>query len=103
MPGKIKLDECYLPSADVVARIIEGELIIVPLVAGIGDLEDELFALNETGQAIWNRLDGKTGLRCVIQNLAKEYQSTPSEIEKDVLGLAEELLKRRMIVAAKET
>ena len=33
-------------------REIEGELIIVPLVAGIGDADDELFTLNETGKAI---------------------------------------------------
>ena len=28
------------------------------LVAGIGDMEDELFTLNETGKAIRERLDG---------------------------------------------
>ncbi|MBI2440283.1 MAG: PqqD family protein [Lentisphaerae bacterium] len=99
MAINIKLDELYAPSEDVVAREIEGELIIVPLVAGIGDLEDELFTLNETGRAIWKRLDGKTSLRQVIQNLAGEYKSAPGEIGKDVLGLVKELLKRRMLVA----
>jgi hypothetical protein len=48
----IELSKIYEPSEDIVARVIEGELIIVPLVAGIGDLEDELFTLNETGRAI---------------------------------------------------
>ena len=43
----------YVPSEDIVAREIEGELIIVPLAAGIGDMEDELFSLNETGREIW--------------------------------------------------
>ena len=52
----IKRDAVYAVSDDVVAREIEGEIIIVPLVAGIGDLEDELFTLNETGKAIWDRL-----------------------------------------------
>ena len=28
-----------------------GGIIIVPLVAGIGDMEDELFTLNDTGKA----------------------------------------------------
>ena len=37
------------PSEDVVAREIEGEFIIVPLAAGIGDMEDELYSLNESG------------------------------------------------------
>jgi hypothetical protein len=37
MEEKIVLDAIYAPSEDVVAREIEGELIIVPLVAGIGE------------------------------------------------------------------
>ena len=36
------LEATYKPSDNVVAREIEGELIIVPLTAGIGNLEDEL-------------------------------------------------------------
>jgi coenzyme PQQ biosynthesis protein PqqD len=89
----------YAVSDDVVAREIEGEIIIVPLVAGIGDLEDALFTLNETGKAIWDRLDGRRSLDDVIAELAAEYQAAPGEIENDVLGLVQELVKRRMLVA----
>ena len=49
---KGRLDAVYTPSEDIVAREIEGEIIIVPLVAGIGDMEDELYTLNDTGKAI---------------------------------------------------
>lgn len=94
----IRMDAAYSPSEDVVARVIEGELIIVPLVAGIGDMEDELFTLNETGRAIWDRLDGKTHLGEVIAALAQDYDAPPGEIEGDVRGLMEELLRRRMVV-----
>jgi hypothetical protein len=54
MSDKITLEDVFLPSNDVVAREIEGELIIIPLVANIGDLDEELYTLNETGRAIWN-------------------------------------------------
>ena len=94
----IQLDRVYAPSDDIVAREIEGELIIVPLVAGIGDLEDELFTLNPTGKAIWDQLDGQKDLGGVIAALAEEYAAPPGEIEGDVLGLVEELVKRRMLV-----
>ena len=50
MDAKVKLDNVYAVSEDVVAREIEGEIIIVPLVAGIADEEDELLTLNATGQ-----------------------------------------------------
>jgi len=91
-------DSVYAVSDDVVAREIEGEIIIVPLVAGIGDLEDELFTLNETGKAIWDRLDGRRSLNDVIAELAAEYQAPPGEIETDVLGLVQELTRRRIVV-----
>ncbi len=95
----ISRNAVYAVSEDVVAREIEGEIIIVPLVAGIGDLEDELFTLNETGKAIWDKLDGRRSLNDVIRDLAAEYQGEAGGIEGDVLGLVQELVRRRMLVA----
>ena len=94
----ISLDQVYVPSDDIVAREIEGELIIVPLVAGIGDMEDELFSLNDTGKDIWRRLDGRTTLAAVANALAAEYSAQPDEIERDVIGLVGELVRRKMLV-----
>lgn len=98
MEPKVSLDKIYAVSDDVVAREIEGEIIIVPLVAGIGDLEDELFTLNETGKAIWDKLDGRRSLEEVSAELSAEYQASWGEIEADVLGLVAELARRRMLV-----
>ena len=94
----ISMDAFYVPSDDVVAREIEGELIIVPLAAGIGDMEDELYTLNESGKAIWQRLDGSTSLRGVAAALVEQYDASPGEVERDVRGLVEELARRRMLV-----
>ena len=92
------LEKIYSPSEDIVAREIEGELIIVPLVAGIGDMEDELFTMNDTGKAIWRRLDGKNSLKSLIEDLRSEYDVDPAILENDVLGLVSELVKRRILV-----
>jgi hypothetical protein len=98
MEKGIRIEGIYAPSADIVVRDIAGELIIVPLAAGIGDLEDELFTLNETGRAIWSRLDGRTSLAEIARGLAAEYEAEGRTIEEDVSGLAGELLRRGMIV-----
>jgi len=98
--AKVHLNKIYVPSEDVVAREIEGELIIVPLVSGIGDIEDELFTLNETGKAIWNKLDGKRSLKKLVEELSEEFEAPAGEIGKDVVGIVEELLKRRMLIEA---
>ena len=95
----IAADAVYKPSDDVVAREIEGEIIIVPLVAGIGDMEDELFTLNDTGKAIWDKLDGQRSLADVVTELSPEFEAEDGAIERDVLGLVAELVQRRMLVA----
>lgn len=91
------LDAVYVPTENVVAREIEGEVIIVPLVAGIGDTDDELFTLNETGRAIWRKLDGMRSLKQVIEELSAEFDAAEGEIEADVVGIIGELAKRKMV------
>ena len=98
MEPNVSLDTVYTPSEDVVSRNIEDELLIVPLVSGIGDMEDELFTLNETGRAIWELLDGQKSLRDVVKELEAEFDAPAGEIEADVIGFVEELLKRGMLV-----
>jgi len=100
MTAETRLDTIYVPSDDVVAREIESELIIVPLTAGIGDMEDELYTLNETGKAIWDLLDGSNKLSDVAKTLSVKFEASEAEIEADVLGLVTELLNRRMLVEA---
>lgn len=91
------LNGIYAPSDDIVAREIEGELIIVPLVSGIGDMEDELYTMNETGKIIWDQLNGKQSLKEIVCRLSPDYESPENEIERDVIGLVTELLKRKLI------
>ena len=91
------LHEVFSPSPDVVARKIEGEVIIIPLVAGIGDLEDDLYTLNETGQAIWEKMDGKKSIQAIIEELSSEYQMPVDIIRGDVEGIIKELARRRII------
>jgi len=98
MTKTIDLGRTYGPSEDVVVREIEGEIVIVPLASGIGDLEDELFTLNETGRAIWSRLDGRRPLDAVVRELSAEYDAPEDVLREDVVGLLQELLDRRMIV-----
>lgn len=96
---EITLESICKPSEDIVSREIEGELIIVPITAGIGDMEDELYTLNETGRAIWDRLDGKTPLGDIVKALAEEYDAPPGDIGRDVQGIAAELVRRRIVIA----
>jgi len=101
MDEKIELAGVFSPSDEIVSREIEGEIIIVPLTSGMGDMEDELFTLNETGRAMWRRLDGEKSLAAIAKELAGEFEAPDGVIEEDVKGLIGELLKRKMVVRKK--
>ena len=98
MKNTLDLEDAYMQSDEVVSREIEGELIIVPLTSGVGDLEDELYTLNQTGRAIWGSLDGRRKVKDVVNRLSKEFNAPHDEIKNGVIGLMKELLKRQMIV-----
>ncbi|MBU1367086.1 MAG: PqqD family protein [Candidatus Omnitrophica bacterium] len=100
MKAQVDLNSIYKPSKDVVAREVQGEFILIPITSGIGDLEDEIFSLNETGRAIWDKLDGKKNLKSIAEELTEEFQESFPQIEKDCLGILSELLNRKMIVEA---
>lgn len=100
MGAMVSLDAVYTISEDVVAREIQGEFIIIPIASGVGDLEDAIFTLNETAKAIWDKLNGKRSLKDVARDLNLEFGGFLEDIEKDVIGLVEELLKRKMLVEA---
>ena len=97
MSDLVALQTICAPSDDIVAREIEGEIVIVPLVAGIGDADDELYTLNESGQAIWRLLDGQRTLDQVVGALAETFDSPRADMEKDVVGFVDELVRRGIV------
>jgi len=97
-----KLDKIYKPSEDVVARQLQGEFIIIPITSGISDSDEEIFSLNETGLDIWNKLDGKKSLREIKEDLLQQYDTSADIMEKDILGIVGELLKKNILVEVKK-
>jgi hypothetical protein len=97
MDAEIKIDSCYRSSKDVVVREVMGKMLIIPLTSGIGDMEDEIYTLNETGMVIWDMLSRGDSVRAVIEAITGQFEADAGEIEKDVKGLMKELLKRRIL------
>ncbi len=97
MDVEITLGSICAPSDAVVSREIEGDVIIVPLTKGIGEDEDELYTLNDTGRAIWLLLDGRRTLSDVAVGLAEDFGASQPEIEADVVGFARELVSQGIL------
>ncbi len=99
MESTIKPDAIYTHSEDVVSREIQGVLVLVPVTSGIGDLEEELFSLEDTAKAIWDKLDGHRTVGEIVDELSTEYDALGGEIVTDVVGLLQELIVRKLVVA----
>jgi hypothetical protein len=86
------------PAAEVVAREIEGAVLIIPLVDGIVAVDGELFTLNQTGKAIWQSLDGQRTLGEVAALLADQFAAPLDAIENEVIRFVEELKLKRLVM-----
>lgn len=98
MKQKFSKDSFYAASEDVVARKIENEIILIPVDMDIRDKENQLFTLNSAAQVIWKRLNKGKSLRDIIADLTVEFSAPAKVIEKDVIALVKELLKRKLLV-----
>ncbi|MCK5313295.1 MAG: PqqD family protein [Desulfobacteraceae bacterium] len=94
---KIDISKKYFKNEDVIIREIEGEYLMIPIASGIGDMEDEMYTLNETGIAIWEKLSPEKTIEAIVDELGQEYDADKKKITTDVLGLIEELFKRKII------
>ena len=91
------MDTIFKKSDNVVFRKIQDEYILVPVVASAADVES-IFNLNETGAAVWERIDGTKKLSDIIEDIKSEYESDDSKIEKDVMAFVSEMIDAKLIV-----
>ena len=94
----IDLNSIYDKSDKVTAGKVEDEFIIVSIETNKNGLVDELYALNETGQELWNHLNGKLNLNQLIQTISDQYNKDfHLQIQKDVIALMKELLIHKIV------
>lgn len=98
MDAQVTPDAICTPSEGVVAREIDGNILIIPLVAGIVEIEGELFTLNPTGRAIWQKLDGLRTLKEVAALLASDFATPLADIESHVVRFADVLRRHGLVV-----
>jgi Coenzyme PQQ synthesis protein D (PqqD) len=98
LKNSINIEKKYFCNDDIIVRRIEDEYLMIPISSGIGDMEDEMYTLNETGIVIWEKLSPDKTLETVISEICEEYTAGRKEITKDVIGLIEELFKRKIVL-----
>jgi len=97
---EVRFESIFVPVETVVAREIEGNLVLVPAASGNEAPGDAFLMLNETGRAVWECPDGRRTLSDMVDELSRQYDAPVSEIRKDAASFAGELLRRHVITLA---
>ena len=77
----------YARAPGVLARRIAGEVVLIPLnskSAAPGRKAADLFVLNETGERLWEWLDGSADAERLARNLIEEFEVTEEVAREDV-------------------
>ncbi len=89
--------EAYIRVNDqVIARQVADEYILVPMFRSSEEI-DCIFNLNQTGAAIWERLDGKKQIRVLVDELLELYDGDRAVIEQEVLTFLDELAEAGIV------
>ena len=80
----------FVRSQSVVARVVAGETLIVPVRAKVGDLAS-IYSFNGTGTLIWKMLETPRTLEEIAAAVVRAYEVDPARAERDVTEFVEEM------------
>ena len=86
----------YTKHPDYVQRDVAGECILVPIRRTLTEA-NSIYVLNETGAALWNRIDGQRTSQDIVTDFCGEYEVERDQLEKDFTSLLDDLLSIRAV------
>lgn len=86
----------YTKHPDYVQRDVAGECILVPIRRTLTEA-NSIYVLNETGAALWNRIDGQRTAQDIVTDFCNEYEVATDQLAKDFTTLLDDLLSIRAV------
>ena len=86
----VQLDSTYTKDPLIVSRLIDDEVILVPIRQNVGDLES-IYTLNETAARFWELLDGQRTLADICDLVVTEYEVDLEEAQFELVELIKQL------------
>jgi hypothetical protein len=88
----------FIRNQEVVSRKIEGELIIVPIRSGVGDL-NSLYTLNPVGSVLWEFMTEGHTVGEMVQRICDEFEVTKTQAQQDIETFLEALLEEKLVLS----
>lgn len=82
--------EIFTRSRAVVARVVAGETLIVPVRAKVGDLSS-IYKFNAIGTLIWKLLETPQSLTDLVSAVAQLYKVDITRVERDIAEFLSEM------------
>jgi len=86
----------YKKNANVVARPVGDEVVVVPIRHNVGDL-DSVYTFNEVAARVWSLLDGSRTTSGVVDAICSEFDVSRDVAERDLEELLTELESVKLI------
>ena len=83
-------EERFVRSESVIARVVAGETLIVPVRAKVGDLAS-IYTFNGTGTLIWKLLETPKTIAQLATAVAQDYEVELDRAESDVAEFLDEM------------
>jgi len=86
----------YKRNQDVVSRNIEGELVIVPIRSGVGDL-NSLYTLNAVGSVLWEFMNEGHTVPEMVERVCREFEVTEAQAHPDIETFLDSLMAEQLV------
>jgi hypothetical protein len=90
-PIPMNLHTIYSKKPDFIQRDVAGECILVPIRRTLTEA-NSIYVLNETGAALWSRIDGTRPIHEIASVFAEEYDVATEQLNQDLETLLADLL-----------
>jgi hypothetical protein len=80
----------------IVMRRIGDETILVPISAGVGDL-DAVYTLSEVGATVWSLLQQPSSIGDIVAALCAQYDVSFEAASSDVVEFLDQLLEKKLV------
>ncbi len=86
----------FVRNHEVVSRQIEGELVIVPIRRGVGDL-NSLYTLNPVGSVLWELMSEGCTVVEMVRRVCDEFEVSAAQARQDIENFLDSLLDEKLI------
>jgi hypothetical protein len=88
--------DVFVASGNIVTRKIAGETILVPISGNLANMQ-RIYTINELGECIWQKLDGKHTVDAIRKELMDAYEVDEALLEADIHEFIDKLRRDGLI------